>query len=133
MPARRVVRRRRELLAEQRRKKQLTSAYIALGGTSDHDASVKSEMLQAITCDFVGKEATKLAMEAVVKHKMKAVQSILDMGGVLDEEEEEELKDTSLLSFEELEAFSDALQGVGSLAEEADDDPSEADGTSVLR
>jgi hypothetical protein len=90
-------------------------------------------MLRAITCDFVGKEATKVAMEAVVKHKMKAVQSILDMGGVLDEEEEEELKDTSLLSFEELEAFSDALQGAGSLVEEAEEDAGETDGANVLR
>ena len=55
------------------------------------------------------------------------------MGSVLDEEEEEELKDTSLLSFEELEAFSDALQGAGSLVEEAEEDAGETDGANVLR
>jgi len=129
-----VVRARQELLAEQRRKQQLTAAYIALGGTTDHDKRVKSDMLKAITSDFVGKQVSSKAMEAVVAHKWKSIKELLDMGGSLDEDEEEELKDTTMLSFEELEAFSDALHGAGSIAEEAgDDDPGDADGASVLR
>lgn len=38
------------------------------------------------------------------------LQEILDMGGSLDEEEEHELRDTTVLTYEEMEIFSSALR-----------------------
>ena len=35
------------------------------------------------------------------------------MGGALDEEEEEELKDTKNLTFEEVQAYAEGLQALG--------------------
>ena len=70
-------------------------------------------MLQAISDDFVGPTATEHAMSAVVAHRVAAVQEILGMGGQLDAEEEEELRDTETICFEELDAFARGLQAAG--------------------
>jgi hypothetical protein len=67
-----------------------------------------------IVSDFVGAGASKEAMQAVVKHKMKSVQEIIAMGGALDSDEEEEIRDTSKLEFEQLEVFGRALKEWGS-------------------
>ena len=121
-----VVEMRRQQLEKQREEALLVEAYVALGGNSDRDVAVKSSLLSAIASDFVGAGAAGRAMEAVVAHKMKAVQEILAMGGSLDEEEEEELKDTSSLQFEELGAFARSLHDHG-----ADPLPGPEDGAAI--
>ena len=111
-----VVEMRRQQLEKQREEALLVEAYVALGGNSDRDVAVKSSLLSAIASDFVGAGAAGRAMEAVVAHKMKAVQELLDMGGQLDEEDEAELKDTKRLDFEEVKAFSEGLRSLGPAA-----------------
>ena len=108
-----LVELRRQQLEKQREEALLVEAYVALGGNADRDAKIKSQLLRAVASDFVGAGATSTAMDAVVTHKMKAVQEILGMGGSLDEEEEEELKDTTVLQFEELAAFAQSLHDNG--------------------
>ena len=134
-----VISVRREQVERARREKELVEAYVALGGSEDRDKTVASEYLVAITQDFVGEEAAAAALKSVVAHKMKAVQegewhasrtralaintettrpatpavSVLDMGGALDEEEEEELKDTTKLTFEEVKAYAEGLRALG--------------------
>ncbi|KAL1504288.1 hypothetical protein AB1Y20_010696 [Prymnesium parvum] len=117
-----VIRRRREQRAKEAQLAQLTAAYLALGGTADREAAVSSAKLLAITSDFVGRAAVEHSLEAVVKHKMKSVQEILDMGGVLDEEERREIEDTTKLTFDELEVFSRALYDAGNLFSSSTDD-----------
>ena len=118
---REVVELRRAQLEKQREEALLVEAYVALGGNADRDAPVKSSLLTAIAADFVGPQASERAMKAVVAHKMKAVQEILGMGGSLDDEEEEELRDTTKLQFEELGAFARDLHEHGA------DNPAAAD------
>ena len=108
-----VVEMRRAQLEKQREEALLVEAYVALGGNSDRDTAIKSSLLQAVASDFVGAGATSRAMEAVVAHKMKAMQEILGAGGVLDEEDEEELRDTSKIEFTELAAFAKSLHDHG--------------------
>ena len=105
-----VVALRREQAEVERRQRQLRAAYMALGGNTDRDVTIKSDLLMQVTGDFVGSAVAKDALQAVVKHKMKAVQNILDMGGALDSDEEEELKDTTKLEFDQLEVFGAALK-----------------------
>ena len=119
---------RRTQIDQERAQKQLVDAYVALGGDADRDAKIKSDILQAVASDFVGAAATDRAMKGVVKHKMKAVQEILDMGGALDDEEMEELKDTKELEFDQLEAFAAALNQ-GGADEVIDDDDEGGDGS----
>ena len=109
-----VVKMRRIQAETERRQRQLLAAYMALGGNTDKDALVKSDTLSQIVSDFVGAGASKEAMQAVVKHKMKSVQDIIAMGGTLDSDEEEEIRDTSKLEFEQLEVFGGALKEWGS-------------------
>ena len=123
-----VVEMRRAQLEKQREEALLVEAYHALGGDADRDARIKSSLLTAITSDFVGSGATSRAMEAVVAHKLKAVQEILGMGGSLDEEDEAELKDTTTITFEELGAFATSLHegqadpaGGGGVADDGED------------
>lgn len=71
---RRALRIRRTALAEEREKEHFTAAYVALGGSTDKEKTVRSEMLKAIVTDFVGAAAVEHAMALVIKHKMKAVQ-----------------------------------------------------------
>lgn len=123
-----VVQVRRTQIDQERAQKQLVDAYVALGGDADRDAKIKSDILQAVASDFVGAAATDRAMKGVVKHKMKAVQEILDMGGALDDEEMEELKDTKELEFDQLEAFAAALNQ-GGADEVIDDDDDGGDGS----
>ena len=108
-----VVELRRSQIENERSQKMLVDCYVAMGGDGDRDVSVKSDVLKAVALDFVGSGASERAMNGVVAHKMKAVQEVLDMGGALDDEEMDELKDTSKLSFEELQAFAAALQAGG--------------------
>ena len=116
----------KEKLETERRQRQLMAAYQSLGGTMDKDKKIKSDLLMQVTGDFVGVAAAKEAMQGVVKHKMKAVQEVLAMGGALDSDEEEELKDTAQLEFDELEAFGvslkEAAEKVGVSGGEDDDD-----------
>ena len=111
-----VVRARREQLEKARREREITEAYIALGGSEDREKRVASEALVAIASDFVGEEAAAAALQAVVKHKMGAVQELLDMGGELEEEEAVELQDTRRLGFEEVKAFGEGLRAFGPIA-----------------
>ena len=111
-----VVRARREQLEKARREKEITEAYIALGGSEDREKRVASDTLVAIASDFVGDEAAAAALQAVVHHKMKTVQELLDIGGELDEEEEEELKDTKRLDFKEVNAFGEGLKAFSPVA-----------------
>ena len=124
-----VVRVRREQIEKARQEKQAFDAYAALGGSEDQAKRVASDGLIAITKDFVGDDAAAAALEAVVKHKMKSVQEVLDMGGEIDEDEEEELKDTTTLSFEEVKAFAEGLSGLGLSTSASEDDA----GGEVLR
>ena len=124
-----VVKVRREQIEKARQEKQAFDAYVALGGSEDQAKRVASDGLVAITKDFVGDAAAAAALKAVVKHKMKSVQEVLDMGGELDEEEEEELKDTSTLSFEEVKAFAEGLSELGLSMSAPEDDA----GGEVLR
>ena len=126
-----VVEMRKRQMEKEREQATLLAAYVALGGNSDKDRSIKSEWLTAIASDFVGSTATKAAMTGVVKHKMKAVQEVLDMGGTLDSDEEEELRDTSTLAFEELEAYAHSLQEHG--ADHHNETVSDAAGGALLR
>lgn len=118
-----VVKVRREQIEKARQEKQLVDAYVALGGSEDREKRVASDALLAITKDFVGDEAAAAALAAVVKHKYKAVQEVLDMGGELDEEEEEELKDTRKLTWEEVQAYAQGLFGLGPPEPGVDDEP----------
>lgn len=120
-----VVELRRSQLEVARAQKQLVDTYVALGGDGDRDASVSSTILMAVASDFVGVGAAERAMAGVVKHKMKAVQEILDMGGALEDEEMDELKDTSKLAFDELEAFATSLRegGADAVSDDDDDEP----------
>lgn len=125
-----VVRTRREQLEKARREKEVTDAYLALGGSEDREKRVASDALFAIASDFLGDAAAAAALQAVVTHKMKAVQELIDMGGQLDEEDEMELKDTKRLDFEEVKAFSEGLRALGPSAVAAAAEPSAAE---VLR
>ena len=101
----------------------LTEAYVSLGGNADRDKKVQSQLLKAVASDFVGAGAADRAMDAIVKHRMVAVQELLGMGGALDSDDEEELKDTSVLSFEDLGAFAKSLHDNGAdPASTGDDD-----------
>ena len=111
-----VVRARREQLEKARREREITEAYIALGGSEDREKRIASDALVAIASDFVGEEAAAAALQAVVKHKMGAVQELLAMGGELDEEEAVELHDTRRLGFEEVKAFGEGLRAFGPIA-----------------
>ena len=91
---------------------------------------IASDPLVAIASDFVGDTAAAAGLQAVVAHKMKAVQELLDMGGQLDEEDEAELKDTKRLDFEEVKAFSEGLRSLGPVAVATAAEPSAAE---VLR
>ena len=71
-----------------------TPAYVALGGLTDHFANVSSDALLAITGDFCGTHVAVAAVATVQRHRKRAVQAVLDMGGELEEEEEEELRNT---------------------------------------
>ena len=124
-----VVRARREQLEKARREKEVNDAYLALGGSEDREKRVASDPLVAIASDFVG-DAAAAGLQAVVAHKMKAVQELLDMGGQLDEEDEAELKDTKRLDFEEVKAFSEGLRSLGPAAVATAPEPSAAE---VLR
>ena len=119
-----VVELRRSQLELAREQKQLVDAYVALGGDADRDKSVDSSILTAVASDFIGAGAAERAMAGVVKHKLKAVQAILDMGGALDDDEMEELKDTRKLAFEELGAFASSLRegGADEIGNHDDDD-----------
>ena len=119
-----VIEQRREQLKREREQALLTTAYIALGGDLDREKNIKSALLMDVAQDFVGAGAAKSGIQGVVKHKMKGVQAVLDMGGALDSDEEEELKDTSSLSYEELQAFAAALRANGAdpVARPDDDD-----------
>ena len=86
---------------------------MALGGSADRDAKIKSQVLKAVASDFVGAGAAGKAMDAIVKHRMVSVQELLGMGGALDSDDEEELKDTSALSFDDLGAFAKSLHDNG--------------------
>ena len=125
-----VVRARREQLEKARREKEVNDAYLALGGSEDREKRVASDPLVAIASDFVGDAAAAAGLQAVVAHKMKAVQELLDMGGQLDEEDEAELKDTKRLDFEEVKAFSEGLRSLGPAAVATAAEPSAAE---VLR
>jgi len=125
-----VVRTRREQVDKARREKEVTEAYIALGGSEDREKRVASDSLVAIASDFLGDTAAAAALQAVVTHKMKAVQELLGMGGQLDEEDEAELKDTKRLDFEEVKAFSEGLRSLGPAAVATVAEPSAAE---VLR
>jgi hypothetical protein len=116
---------RREQIELARVQERATGAYLALGGSTDRGTSVASELLVAIASDFVGDKATRQAMGAVVKHKMRAVQSVLDAGGALDSDDEAELRDTSMLQFDEIEAFGAGLSEHGPDADAAADDEDE--------
>ena len=97
------------------------AAYAALGGTEDEATAIKSELLTAITTDFLGADAASSAIAGVVKHKMKAVAEVLAMGGELDSDEEAELKDTTKLEFDEVRAYLESVAGLaGSAAESAE-------------
>ena len=137
-----VVELRKAQVETQRRQALLTKAYQALGGTVDRDVSIKSDTLVAISTDFLGSATTSVGMAGVLKHRRKAVEELLGMGGALDSDDEEEMKDTSKMSFEELEAFGMALRERGSSIREQDRsqeaDEAQADGegggpSSVLR
>ena len=134
-----VVQIRRTQLETIRAQQLLVEAYVSLGGDADRDAKVKSGILSAVASDFVGAGATERGLAAVRKHKMKAVQEVLDMGGALDSDEEEELKDTSKLGFDELEAFAAALaEGGADVPDDAEEEgaspsPSEAEGKKTRR
>lgn len=108
-----VVEIRREQLEKIKAEALVREAYIALGGDADRSRGVKSDLLRAVSSDFVGKTATETAMAAVVAYKMKAVEEVLGAGGQLDDEEMDELKDVSKLSFEELHAFANSLHTSG--------------------
>ena len=123
-----VVKTRREQIEKARQEKEVADAYIALGGSEDREKRVPSDALLAITKDFVGDAAAAAALESVVKHKMKAVQELLDMGGELDDEEEAELKDTRTLEFAEVKAFGEGLKAFGPVAAVA-----EAESDEILR
>ena len=71
-------------------------------------------------------------MDAIVAQRMVSVQELLGMGGSLDEEDEAELKDTSVLSFEDLGAFAKSLHDKGADAIAADGDGDEG-GDGALR
>ena len=133
MPLKRVlavVRARREQLERARREKEVTDAYLALGGSEDREKRVASDALIAIASDFLGDTAAAAALQAVVTHKMTKVQELLGMGGQLDEEDEAELKDTKRLDFEEVKAFSEGLRSLGPTAVATAAEPSAAE---VLR
>eukprot|EP00316_Scyphosphaera_apsteinii_P017536 CAMPEP_0119319680 /NCGR_PEP_ID=MMETSP1333-20130426/50053_1 /TAXON_ID=418940 /ORGANISM="Scyphosphaera apsteinii, Strain RCC1455" /LENGTH=200 /DNA_ID=CAMNT_0007326151 /DNA_START=77 /DNA_END=679 /DNA_ORIENTATION=+ len=104
-----TVKTRSEWLDRQRKQKLLSEAYVALGGSQDREQSISSAALLAITTDFLGPEATAAGLEGAVASKQKAIQVVLDMGGQLDEEDEAEMKNTELLSFEDLESYASAL------------------------
>ena len=113
-----VVELRKAQVETQRRQALLTKAYQALGGTVDRDVSIKSDTLIAISTDFVGSSATAAGVAGVVKHRRKAVEELLGMGGALDSDDEEEMKDTTKVSFEELEVFGVAMRVDGSSTRE---------------
>ena len=119
---------RRTWLLRQKQLARTKAAYGALGGTEDEATAIKSELLTAITTDFLGADAASSAIAGVVKHKMKAVQELLDMGGELDEEEEAELKDTRTLEYAEVKAFGEGLKAFGPVAAVA-----EAESDEILR
>ena len=121
-----VVRTQREQLEKARREKEVNDAYLALGGSEDREKRVASDPLVAIASDFVGDAAAAAGLQAVVAHKMKAVQELLDMGGQLDEEDEAELKDTKRLDFEEVKAFSEGLRSLSPAAVATAPEPSAA-------
>jgi len=108
-----VVALRREQMETERRQAQLAAAYQALGGNADKDIKVKSDLLMAITSDFAGKEAATAGLAGVVAHKRKGGEELLAMGGQLDSEDEEDLKDTSKVEFNELESFAGGLREHG--------------------
>ena len=112
---------RRTWLLRQKQLARTKAAYAALGGTEDEATAIKSELLTAITSDFLGADAASSAIAGVVKHKMKAVAEVLAMGGELDSDEEAELKDTTKLEFDEVRAYLESVAGLaGSAAESAE-------------
>jgi len=115
-----VIKARREQLEKARQEKEVADAYLALGGSEDREKLIASDALVAIASDFVGNEAAAAALQAVVKHKMKAVQELIDMGGQLDEEDEAELRDTERLAFEEVKAFSEGIKAFGPVTDAAE-------------
>lgn len=119
----RVARIRRAWLEQQKRQRLLIEAYTAIGGSTDQEKKVPSKCLLAVTADFLDAGAADAAIRAVTGERRKAVQAVLDMGGALDSDEEEELNDTSLLTFDEMRVFSEALRAppADSIAEEGDD------------
>lgn len=108
-----VVAMRRTQLERIAAEAMVAEAYVALGGDADKSRSIKSDLLRAVVADFVGPSAAEGAMKAVVDFKMKALEEVLGAGGQLDEEDMEELKDVSKLSFEELQAFGKGLAALG--------------------
>ena len=126
---REVVALRKQQHEREREQALLMEAYLAIGGNLDRDAKVPSSVLAAVVSDFVGANASKCAMDAVAKHKFKSVQSVLDAGGALDSDDEEELKDTKMLAFDEMEAFGVSLRVTGAdAAGAAGDDPEQTIG-----
>ena len=108
---REVVELRRSQLDEQRRQALQVAAYVALGGTKDRGGRIDSAALAAVTADFAGSGVAAAAMEGVVTHRLKALQSMA--GCTLDEEDEAELRDTSRLEFDDLGAYAAALAASG--------------------
>lgn len=108
-----VVELRRQQVEKQREEALRVEAYVALGGNADRDSKVQSSLLMSVASDFVGERATARAMESIVAFKLRELEELLGMGGSLDDEEEEELKDTRLISFEEVGAFAKSLHDHG--------------------
>uniref|UniRef100_A0A7S4EV41 EF-hand domain-containing protein n=3 Tax=Chrysotila carterae TaxID=13221 RepID=A0A7S4EV41_CHRCT len=106
----RVLLLRRERLEKEQRESLVTAAYLALGGTQDKEANVRSAALFEIAEDFIGPEQAAAALREVAAHKEKAVEELKAMGGSLDEEEEGELRDLGQLSFSELHAYVEKFQ-----------------------
>ena len=104
-----VISMREEQLKREHSETLLTNAYVALGGSSDKEQSVFSNTLIAITQDFCGGQQAAKGVVAVERHRMESVLSVLDMGGSLDEEEQEELKDISKISLGDIREYMAAI------------------------
>lgn len=127
-----VVAMRRQQLEREREQASLVEAYFAMGGEPEREKSVASSVLFSVVRDFVGETAAARAEAAVVAHRKKAFQEVLDMGGSLDEDEEAEICNTSQLAFDELSAFASGLRHAGAdLALTATSNEAESDSTPV--